>query len=314
MILLCGIPSEDPIALLRERLDEIGAAYLMYNQRSFRSIAIECMVDRGGVTGILALDGRTVRLEQICGVYIRLMDDGFLPELRGQPEDSPSLRYARSLSDILTRWCEIAPGRVVNRIAPMGSNASKPFQSQLIRQYGFAIPETLITTEPSLVYEFLKLHRRVIYKSMSGVRSIVRELRAEDFDRLERIRWCPAQFQAYVEGRNVRVHTIGRQCFATAIISDATDYRYAARQVGEPAGLVPYDLDGDVAERCLALSSGLGLAFAGIDLKLAPDGRVYCFEVNPCPAYSYYEANTDQPISLALARYLAGEQDEPTAS
>jgi hypothetical protein len=31
---------------------------------------------------------------------------------------------------------------------------------------------------------------------------------------------------------------------------------------------------------------------------------VYCFEVNPSPAYSYYESHTGQPISAALARYL----------
>jgi len=29
------------------------------------------------------------------------------------------------------------------------------------------------------------------------------------------------------------------------------------------------------------------------------------FEVNPSPAYSYYEANTEQPIAASLARYLA---------
>ena len=53
------------------------------------------------------------------------------------------------------------------------------------------------------------------------------------------------------------------------------------------------------------LAEGLGLAFAGIDLKITPDNRVYCFEVNPSPAFSYYEANTGQPIARAVAEYLA---------
>ena len=35
------------------------------------------------------------------------------------------------------------------------------------------------------------------------------------------------------------------------------------------------------------------LEFAGIDLKVTPDNEVYCFEVNPCPAFSYYENNTN---------------------
>jgi hypothetical protein len=51
-----------------------------------------------------------------------------------------------------------------------------------------------------------------------------------------------------------------------------------------------------------------GLAIAGIDLKVTRDNRVYCFEVNPSPAYSYYESNTGQPISSAVADYLAGHK------
>ena len=42
----------------------------------------------------------------------------------------------------------------------------------------------------------------------------------------------------------------------------------------------------------------------GIDLKITPDDEVYCFEVNPSPAFSYYESNTGQPISAAIARAL----------
>ena len=34
---------------------------------------------------------------------------------------------------------------------------------------------------------------------------------------------------------------------------------------------------------------------------------MYCFEVNPSPAFSYDEAHTGQPIAQAIARYLAGE-------
>ena len=70
------------------------------------------------------------------------------------------------------------------------------------------------------------------------------------------------------------------------------------------AALQPWQLESHLEAACIALSKALGLAFTGIDLRITPDGEVYCFEVNPSPAYSYYEANTGQPISMALARYL----------
>jgi glutathione synthase/RimK-type ligase-like ATP-grasp enzyme len=48
----------------------------------------------------------------------------------------------------------------------------------------------------------------------------------------------------------------------------------------------------------------MGLLIAGIDLKEAPDGEYYCFEVNPSPGFAYYEQHTGQPISAALVEAL----------
>jgi glutathione synthase/RimK-type ligase-like ATP-grasp enzyme len=125
-----------------------------------------------------------------------------------------------------------------------------------------------------------------------------------DVDRLGTLRACPVQFQAWVPGTDVRVHVVGSEVFATAITTTATDYRYATAQVDEPARLEPHQLDAEVADRCVALTADLGLEFAGIDLKITPDGDVYCFEVNPSPAYTYFSGQTRQPIPEALARHL----------
>src|SRR5437899_2630061 len=94
-------------------------------------------------------------------------------------------------------------------------------------RHGFEVPDTLITNDPDLVNEFRARYGRIIYKSMSGVRSIVQVFGDDDLKRLQNIRWCPTQFQAFVEGTDVRVHVVGEQVFATGICSEATDYRYA---------------------------------------------------------------------------------------
>jgi hypothetical protein len=304
VILLCGIPSERPLAMVAEELDALGAPYAWFNQRRFAEAAIDFEVSGGEVGGALRLGGRVERLEAIAAVYTRLMDDRLLPELRDEPEPSPLRDRCRAVHEALGRWLEVAPARVVNRARPMGSNFSKPYQAQLIQAQGFQVPETLITNVPERVVEFLERHGRVVYKSISGVRSIVRTLAPEDLERLDRIRWCPTQFQRFVPGLDVRVHTVGGQTFATAAHSDSTDYRYAGD--GEASRLEAIELDDELAGRCLRLAAALGLAFAGIDLKVAPGGEVYCFEVNPSPAFSYYELNTGQPIARAVAAHLAG--------
>jgi glutathione synthase/RimK-type ligase-like ATP-grasp enzyme len=278
----------------------------MFNQRNFPVSDIEFEVAGNNIRGTLRLNGSCYNLEDFTGILTRTMDDQFLPELRGEPEGSPARLHARALHEALMRWSELAPARVVNRAAPMGSNFSKPYQLQLIRKQGFQVPETLITNDPELVLQFRARHGKLIYKSISGVRSIVSTLNDEDEDRLELIRWCPTQFQQFIEGTNVRVHTVGEEVFATAANTTATDYRYAGRQAGEPAELTAVKISDSLARRCVDLARALGLAFAGIDLKFTPEGEVYCFEVNPSPAFSYYESNTGQPIAEAVARYLAG--------
>lgn len=306
LVLLCGIPTESPIALLRSRLVETGVPHVLLSQRAFEEATFWYEIRGGAIDGGLRTGGTEYALDEFCAVYTRLMDEQALPEVASEPAGSPRRVRAREWHEAVAQWLEIAPVRVVNRAAAMASNASKPFQAQAILRQGLRIPDTLITSDPDLVRAFAQQHGRVIFKSISGVRSIVCELRDEDFGRMHQIRWCPVQFQAYVPGRNVRVHIVGREVFGTGIVSDATDYRYAPRQTGEPAELEPLEISGELAERCLALAADLELPFAGIDLKITPDDEVYCFEVNPSPAYAYYESHTGQPISLALARYLAG--------
>ena len=295
--------------MVRDRLDAMRTPYLVVSQRRFEEIPFQFQISGDSVTGRLTIDGRHYALEDLRAVYTRLMDYQALPEVSSEPAGSPRRLLARDWHDAVSRWYEIAPIRVVNRAAPMGSNSSKPFQAQAITRRGFFTPETLITNDPARARAFITEHRRVIYKSISGVRSIVHEVDADDLARLNKIRACPVQFQAYVEGRNVRVHTIGNEVFATGISTESTDYRYAHRNEGQAAVLEAVELSDDVAAQCLALARDLELPFAGIDLKMTPRDEVYCFEVNPSPAYSYYESHTGQPISAAIARYLTGPSD-----
>jgi hypothetical protein len=306
MILLVGIPSEPPLEMVHDALRELGAPVLMLNQRDATesSIRLRSAPDPDlPIEGELVIRAERVPLDAITGVYARPMDDTMLPELVDEPEGSPVRARVRTLHDLLMRWFDVAPGVIVNRPSPMASNGSKPYQTRLIAQAGLHVPETLVTDDPAAARSFLERHTRVIFKSVSGVRSIVREFTPEDAARLELVRTCPVQFQAYVPGVDVRVHVIGERVFATRAITDRTDYRYAARQGGSTE-LEATTLDADLEARCIKLAADLGLDFAGIDLRIDDDGQAVCFEVNPCPAYSYYQANTGQPIAQAVAEHL----------
>ena len=308
MIIVAGIPSEPPLAEVLDVLVEAGADVHVLNQRGFADVRFDLSVDAWGrVDGLLTIGRRSLLLHEVNACYARLMDDARVPEVRALPEGSRGREHSRQLLEAITTWMDVAPGRIVNRPGAMASNASKPYQAQVIARHGLRVPETLVTNDPTEALEFYRTHDRVVFKSASGVRSIVQSMREEDLERIERVRTCPVQFQAYVPGVDVRVHAVGAEVFATEIHSAATDYRYATQQVDAPAELVATQLEDDLSSRCLELASDLGLEFAGIDLKVTPDGEVYCFEVNPSPAYSYFEAHTGQPIARAVARHLMEE-------
>ena len=65
-------------------------------------------------------------------------------------------------------------------------------------------------------------------------------------------------------------------------------------------------LPGEIEQKCVALSRELSLPFCGIDFKRTPSGDYFCFEVNPSPAYSYYQEHTAQPIADAAGAVPVG--------
>jgi RimK-like ATP-grasp domain len=303
VILLCGIPSERGLSLIADELDRLRAPFVVLNQRQFAEFELHFEVVSGAVGGVLYIKRAPLTLPDVGAAYVRLMDYRALPELRSLPPQDPARVRCRTQHETLDDWLNVTPARVINRPGAQGSNGSKPYQAQLIVAAGLPVPATLITDDPDAVRAFRARHGRVVYKSISGVRSIVRELRDEDLVRLGRIRWCPTQFQERIEGTDVRVHCVGEEAFATAVRSGAADYRYAAREEEEPH-LEAVELSSEVIECCLRLTGTLGLEFAGIDLRFTPAGEVFCFEVNPSPAFSYYEDHTGQPIGRAVARHL----------
>jgi glutathione synthase/RimK-type ligase-like ATP-grasp enzyme len=306
VILLFGIPSETPLAMVAGLLGEQGQDYVVVNQRDVHRNRIRVSTEADRLGGELCTGDLRLDLTDVRSVYLRPMDDRRLPELAGETEESALRRRTIAFHELLIQWTEASEITVINRYSRMGSNFSKPYQAQLITRAGLATPETLVTNDPEAVLAFREEHGELIFKSISGERSIVKKLSEDDLDRLDRIRHCPVQFQAWVPGQDVRVHTIGGQCFATAINSEGVDYRYAAVRDGAAAELAATTLPDEVADRCLALTDALGLEFAGIDLRRDPEGRYVCFEVNPSPAFSYYESHTGQPIAAAVAAHLGG--------
>lgn len=303
MILLCGIPSEPPVELAAQAAAEAGIAFQVLNQREIDGWKLELEFD-GRLAGVLRGPAGDLGLDEIDGIYARLVEPRTLPDV-GHPPDPAKLEAAEALYQPFTEWLEVAGCRVANRLGASTSNVSKPYQAQAIRSIGFEVPATIVSNDLEEVRRFIAEHRQVVYKSTSSARSIVRRLAPSRLSDLGLVRHLPTQFQELVPGIDVRVHVVGGATFATEIRSPGTDYRYAGRD-GQRVRMAPCELPPEVEGRCRSLGEALDLPFCGIDLRRTPEDRWFCFEANPSPAYSYFEQQTGQPIGRALVEYLAG--------
>jgi len=298
MIVLWGASGDPPFDAVLAAVQKHRRAATVVDQRQPMEAQMELAVD-GELGGWLKAGKKKVELGEVSAVYVRPYGPLDPPEVQRAGRASPVWGHALALHDTLRAFTELALGRVIHPLSVMGSNGSKPYQARTIREAGFAIPDTLLTTDPQAAREFRARHGRVIYKSVSGARSVVAELTDDKLDRLDDVRRCPVQFQAFVEGVDHRVHVVGDEVFACMLEHDAVDYRLPAAGVTKHA----VELEPEVVERCLALTHALGLEVAGVDLRQTPAGAWVCFEVNPSPAFTYYET-TPGRIADRIAKLL----------
>jgi glutathione synthase/RimK-type ligase-like ATP-grasp enzyme len=288
LILLWGEPGDPPLEAVRSRLVQSGTPHVVMGSgtRLVRpwSCEAEAVLERRGVE---------VSLENVTAAYLRPQTD----------ETSPA--QGRAVAETLVAWADLTrDALIMNPPSAMAPNTSKPFQARLIAQFGLDVPETLITTDPDAVRAFVRRHGEVVYKSVSGVRSIVRRLPACRLAELDDVTTCPTQFQRYIPGLDLRVHIMGDELQALAIESDRDDYRYAARDGGRVKA-TEVVLAATLEARLRYMVKAMSLVLAGIDLRQTPSGEIYCLEVNPSPGFTYYERLAGVDLAARIASILA---------
>jgi glutathione synthase/RimK-type ligase-like ATP-grasp enzyme len=233
-------------------------------------------------------------LDAVSAAYLRPYNHRHYEE-QNRAGDSPRLSRADLVNHLMSIWAENSDATIINRPSADATNHSKLNQARAIGASGFLVPDSLVTNDLRLAKDFLLRHGRVIYKSMSSVRSIVKELQPPSLDAIERL--GPVLFQQRIVGQEIRVHVIGEKAVACKISSESVDYRYAR------SSIEPMALPGDVANRCVELTTRLGLVLSGIDL-IADGDNYYCLEVNPNPAFSCFDVSSERIVARAVAEML----------
>ncbi|CAN5118025.1 hypothetical protein BH09BAC4_BH09BAC4_17660 [soil metagenome] len=308
MILIAGIVSEDPTAQVIESAEALGIDFVVFNQRDAGQYELHTTVTNNCLKADLCIAGQWIDLMALDGIYVRMMPPETFPDtyVNGTRHSlTPDTKQRRFfINTVFSQLTDLLPVRVMNRPEAMGSNFSKPYQLAAIRAVGLGVPATLITNQPAAVNTFEDEYGSLIFKSISSTRSIVKVLDATYRTRLNHLSVLPTQFQACLQGHNIRVHVVSDQLFAAHISSTNVDYRYAHSQGGQTT-MYPFALPERVQKQCFALSEQLHLPLCGIDLFHTESDEYFCFEVNPSPGYTYFQHEAGLPISEAIVRYLS---------
>ncbi len=182
-------------------------------------------------------------------------------------------------------------------------------QLQVARQVGLSIPETLVTNDPSVARDFLRLFGpdNVIRKAFRNLQEAPRETSVvgeQGLELIDSVRFAPVTFQRFVPAElDLRVTVVGDRIFAASIASRPeyqTDYRSGLGS----ADVAAYSLPDGVQRGLLALMRTLGLEYGAIDMRVTPDGEHVFLEVNPAGEYLFVSERTGQPIPQAIAACL----------
>lgn len=302
MVLLSGIPGESPLEFIADELEKLNINFQIFSQRKMENLFIYYEINNGKMEGEISLGNKSYLLSEITGVYNRTFDFSQTPEYKNLDKHGFKFNEFLEVMNTFNNWLINTDARVLNQNLPMASNSSKLYQMLIIKEVGLQIPDSLVSNNIDSVLKYQKKNTEIIYKSASGVRSIVKKF--NDSNNINLIENCPPLFQECLVGINYRVHIVGDKIFPTKINSEAVDYRYA-RKDNQKVILEEVNLPQEIENSCFELSRKLNLPLAGIDLMHTLNDEWFCFEVNPSPAFSYYENNTGQPIAEAIAKYLA---------
>ncbi len=223
-VVAVGDPDDLALIYLGWKAEELGLQFLMLDEAnlgdewSFR-IDGEVTIDTGSET-ILATAGR-------CGIVVRFRPDPQVPV----DLDSALLAvdFIAERRSAIEWMLNCASAVVVNRPRAGRSNGSKPLQMRELHRLGMMVPEWVTTNSIDVALRFAEvMPNGCVVKSVSGIRSHVRDLDDQMFQRLSEAT-SPVVIQRKIPGIDIRVHVVGDSVYGCSISGAGLDYRFESR-------------------------------------------------------------------------------------
>ena len=183
---------------------------------------------------------------------------------------------------------------------------NKLIQLEAAISVGLVVPDTLISSEPKEVFNFLDKHGgSVVVKALRPpANRAMAAVRIESNE--QSIRSCPAIYQEYISGSiHLRAHVFGEDVYTVSIETEDLDWR---RNLN-----VPFQktiIDAVVGSRLSSLIKALGLRMGVVDLKVRSSGEIVWFEINPQGQFLFAEALSGMPLLGYFTDFIEHEYEQ----
>lgn len=247
------------------------------------------------VPGTLVIDGQTILLDDLTGIFARLA----LPPFLDLDELSPHDRnyVIKETSATWLAFLNAMPCAVVNRPVPGGQPtilAGSPFLSQLAKKHGLLLPSSFCTSsQADAMLQFSAWSERIYLKPLGSHEPGMFLQAHDDVEQICRVMEQQAvSIQAIPHGQWLTVYVVKKEVVAT-VLQPSED---VMQRIEMPSVL---------SKRCLGLVGDLGLTFAECQFIVTPEGPIYCLDVSSAPGFWCCPHEVQPQIVSRLVEYLS---------
>ncbi|SPP66703.1 hypothetical protein [Nitrospira lenta] len=247
------------------------------------------------VPGSLDLDGRTMPLDDLTGIFARLP----FP-LRLDLEGLSDLDAGYVTKEATAAWLAFLNGMpcsVINRPVPGGRPtllSGSPLLAKIAQDHGVLFPASRCTSSQADALQQFKAWGESAYLKPLGSTEPGQFLQSHDG--VEQIRQVMEQqavsLQMVPLGQQATVYVVGEHVAATVL------------RPGEAVSK-PMEVLSAHATQCLRLVRALGLVFAECQIVITPDGDSYCLDVSSAPNFWRCPQDAQQQIVAHLFEHLS---------
>jgi hypothetical protein len=247
------------------------------------------------VPGFLDINGRTILLEDLTGIFSRLPFPLRL-DLEGL-SDADAQYVTKETTAAWLAFLNAVPCSVVNRPMPGGRPtllSGSPLLATLAREHRFLLPASRCISSPADALQQFTAWGGSAYLKPLGSVEPGQFLHAHDGS--EQIRRVMEQqavsLQTVPLGQQATVYVAGKEVAATVLRS--------GEAISQPTEVLTAH-----AGQCLGLARALGLTFAECQMVIHSDGAVSCLDISSAPNFWRCPQDAQQQIVECLLEHLS---------